>query len=59
MLHQNLDRHIWLGFDTLGMEMQASSEKFLDEVISAHRKKAAIIGQSQCEKKLAGNILGW
>ena len=56
MLHQNLDRHIWLGSDTLGMEMQASSEKFLDEVISAHKKKAVIIGQSQCEKKLAGKI---
>lgn len=36
--------------------MQASSEKFLGDVISAHKKKAMVIGESQCEKKLAGKI---
>ena len=36
--------------------MQASSEKFLGDVISAHKKKAMLIGKSQCEKKLAGEI---
>lgn len=39
-----------------GMEMQASSEQFLGEVISAHKKRAMLIGKSQCEKKIAGEI---
>mmetsp|Transcript_38812 Transcript_38812/g.93369 ORF Transcript_38812/g.93369 Transcript_38812/m.93369 type:complete len:83 (+) Transcript_38812:260-508(+) len=38
-----------------GMEMQASSDDFLVVVVTAH-KKTAFLGQSQCQKKLAGKI---
>eukprot|EP00585_Thalassiosira_rotula_P016194 CAMPEP_0196168696 /NCGR_PEP_ID=MMETSP0911-20130528/3383_1 /TAXON_ID=49265 /ORGANISM="Thalassiosira rotula, Strain GSO102" /LENGTH=67 /DNA_ID=CAMNT_0041434743 /DNA_START=95 /DNA_END=298 /DNA_ORIENTATION=+ len=39
-----------------GMKMQASTEDYLGKVISAHKKKAIFLGDSQCEKKLAGKI---
>ena len=38
------------------MTMFASTNKFLNEVISAHKKKFAMFGKSQCEKKIAGLI---
>ena len=40
-----------------GMEMQASSDKFLNDVISAHKKASLMgMGESQCQRKLAGKI---
>ena len=39
-----------------GMTMFAGTKEFLNEVISAHEKKFAVFGKSQCEKKIAGLI---
>jgi hypothetical protein len=39
------------------MEMQASSAKFLSKVMTAHKSKGMfMVGESQCERKLAGKI---
>jgi hypothetical protein len=38
------------------MMVQASTEDYLYEVIAAHKKKPLILGQSQCDKKIAGLI---
>lgn len=40
-----------------GMEMQASSANLLSDVIRAHKNRGMfMVGKSQCEKKLAGEI---
>lgn len=38
-----------------GMNVQASTDDYLAEVIVAHKKRP-LIGKSQCEKKVAGFI---
>jgi len=39
------------------MKMQASSAKFLSEVMTAHKSKGMfMLSESQCERKLAGKI---